>query len=572
MATLAEIQAQFNKIQQGLATTGATDNSGNMAIAPGTYNPYSNTITPAQMTPVNPITIAPPPTDLTNYPAIVAGSAQDLQNQATTAQAQLDAQNAAALKQNTDIANMQSLLGGQQAETNALYASSGVNDIAQQLKDLATQATNVGLQSTQANLTLEGNAAGKYVTTSFLGRQQQEVTRQAAIKTLQLSQQSNILQGNYQAAKDAADQIISAKYGQMEADIKAKQTQLNGLRDYVLTPAQEKQKTAQQALLKKQQEDIDKKKADDTARQNLMIEVAKNGVTDPTILSSISNAKTIDEAILSAASSLKKVDTQVVKLDNGSTILIDSNTGKTIKYLGGAKPSDNITIPTNAPENVKGLASIGNLVGGFSSVNAQKMFAKNIQDLSAKGDEKGLAEKIVGQTLANIPDTDQRKKATGAFLLSQQLTGLQKLLDDYDAKGGNTNIFKGKTQEIQNKLGFLGDKDLAGIGVQILNQLDNLARTRTGAVISPSEEELYKRLLPDIGKVKELNDVTISALKTSLMTDVENNFRYNLTTDGLNMIKGTLPEVFDATDEFLNSFSTDNINKNQDNQSFFNGL
>ena len=568
----------------GIAKANNTDISSLLKLNPNITDPNkiyagqdlnlsSPLITTDQITPTTPIKIPETTGDTTNYPAIVAGSSADLQAQADKAQKSLDE----ATKAQSDTSNSNSTAsqilalmgeqGGLAADTASAYDASGATALSEQLSKLNREAQNLNLENQAKNLALENQGAD--ITVGGLQRSQEANNRETAIKALTLSQQSNIAQGDYLAAKDKADRIISLKYAPIEAKLATLKQQYEFNKD-TLTALDKKKTEALAASLKKQEQELADSKAKEQNIQNLMLEVAKNGVTDPDILKSIGSAKTIDEAIQLAAPSLKTTSTDIVKLDNGNTILIDKNTGKVIKSFGGAKPVEGVTSVTEStPEQIKGLASIGSLIGGFSSVNAQKMFLKNVDDLVKKGDERGLAEKVIGQSLANIADGDQRKKATGGFLLSQQLTSLGQLLNDYRAKNGNTNIFKGKIQDINQKLGLVGDPELANIGTQILNQLDNLARTRTGAVISPSEEKLYARLLPSIGKVGELNDAVIKGLKTSLMTDVENNLRFTITTDGLNMVKGTLPELFDHNDTFLNSFSSENINKNLNSQSYW---
>ncbi len=195
-----------------------------------------------------------------------------------------------------------------------------------------------------------------------------------------------------------------------------------------------------------------------------------------------------------------------------------------------------------APEG--SVAQIANLVGGFSSVNAQKIFLNAINKLAKQGKEKAVAEKIVGQSLDNIADSENRKRTTAGFKISQQLTRLGGLLDQYEAAGGETGLISGNIQKIKQKLGQIGDSKLANLGTQMLDTLDQLARARTGAVITETEEAFYKRLLPTPDKVGALNKELINGLRDSLMADVESQLRFNITEDGLNMVKQQLPDIF----------------------------
>lgn len=468
-----------------------------------------------------------------------------------------------------DISKLMTDLLGKTADTQAANETSGLNAVTKQLNELNAQAQSLNREAQAIPLQTQERNANTGATDVGIAPQNTSVLRNNAIKALSIAQQTDVASANYVAAKDKAQQIIDLKYKPLEELLAIKKQQYEFNKD-TLTSIDKKRTESLNIALKKEERDLAEKKNLQDTYSKLAIDGGDAQLSSK-ITALNPDSPTFKDELAGLQGQIKqKLNLDTIKVGD-NTLLIDKNTGKVIKNFGVGQ-SDSSDILKSAPEEIKGLASIGELVGGFSSVNAQKMFTKNIKDLALKGDEKGLAEKIVGQTLANIPDSEMRKKATGGFLLSQQLTGLQKLLNDFEAKGGKTNIITGKTQDIQQRLGLLGDPDLANIGTQILNQLDNLARTRTGAVISPSEEKLYARLLPSIGKTGELNKATIDGLKTSLMSDVENNLRYNLTSDGLNVIKASLPEIFDYNDNFLNSFSTENINKNLDNASFFKAL
>lgn len=79
------------------------------------------------------------------------------------------------------------------------------------LNVLQAELEGITAQAKQAQLQLEQQAAGKDVTTTFLGRQQQEITRQAAIKALPLQAeilaQQAIVQNNTNLLTAAQDKV-----------------------------------------------------------------------------------------------------------------------------------------------------------------------------------------------------------------------------------------------------------------------------------------------------------------------------------------------------------------------------
>lgn len=401
---------------------------------------------------------------------------------------------------------------------------------------------------------------------------QGDATMYRALKTAEqgvLTARQMALQGNLALASEEVERAVATKYAPFKERIATWEKMSTAIQPY-LDSAEKKRLNVQNLKKDLAIKEIEKAEATEKDIEKLKLDyVIKTG--DNRFGSK--KYESIGEALTDMAEGLKKVDTSVVKLDSGATLLIDSNTGKTIRNLGGAKPTEGtITFPKNTPEQIKGLASVGSLVGGFSSVNAQKMFLKNVGDLVSQGNEKALAEKIIGQSLANLPDADTRKRVMGGFGIAKDLTRLQGLLNQYEASGGNTGFIKGNVQDIQQKFGQVGDPKLVSIGTQILNTLDNIVRQRTGAALTESEEKFYRKILPGTNKVGELNTALIDGLKTSLLVDVENNLVNNITTDGFSLVKSSLPDVFDNNDTFLNSFSGENLNKNLDNASFWKGL
>jgi hypothetical protein len=116
----------------------------------------------------------------------------------------------------------------------------------------------------------------------------------------------------------------------------------------------------------------------------------------------------------------------------------------------------------------------------------------------------------------------------------------------YVAGGGDVGLFKGTTEQVRNKVGNLGNKQMASLGIAMLDTLDQLARDRTGAVISASEEKFYDRLLPSTRKSAELNQAVINGLRSSLTSDLNSMLRFQLTGTGFNSIEPYLGFQLDS--------------------------
>lgn len=127
----------------------------------------------------------------------------------------------------------------EQAAYNTAYANSGVAGKQQAVSDLTAQLNSAVAEAGVASKTLESQAGGKDVTTAFLDRQQQEVSRQSAIKVLPIQAQLAAAQGNLQFAQTQFDNTFKLISEDASNQYKYQQS----LRDAVFSFATEQQKT-----------------------------------------------------------------------------------------------------------------------------------------------------------------------------------------------------------------------------------------------------------------------------------------------------------------------------------------
>ena len=258
-------------------------------------NPVNNTAIPIKdinsvpqvFTPtptVNPFDYAAPATQVQND---IFGGVQNAQNQVN----QLTEQ---AKQKSSSIATLESLLGNKSQETVNLYDTTGVTNLYNQLSDLNAQATGLKNEAAAIPIQVQQQALGQGVTDRGIAPIETARLRDNALKALSLGQQYAIVSGNYDKAKNYADQFITAKYSQIEANINARKTDLAALEKYDLTPAQTKLLNAQNAAIKKQEQDLADKKAKDKAISDMLINASSQGAPS-TLLERAKLAKTPTE-------------------------------------------------------------------------------------------------------------------------------------------------------------------------------------------------------------------------------------------------------------------------------------
>lgn len=313
---------------------GTSTNSATANLNAGSYivpTTNTNVITSSSIQPITtPVPLASNNVDTSSYTSKINSVASDLANGVNVAQQNVDALNSKGKSESDAIANLQSLLGGKVADTNKIYNEKGVTDLYNQLSDLNAQATGLKNEATAIPIQIQNEFKGTGATDAGVAPITSSRLRDNALKALSLGQQASIASAQYDKAKNYADQIIDAKYSQIEADIKSKLTNLSALKDFELTPAQEKLRLAQEQKTKAEQAQLDVKKELEKNINSLLIEAQKNNAS-PDVINKIKNSTSFADAIANAGTSLSSPDNEIVKLGDNQAYLIDKKTGKVIK-------------------------------------------------------------------------------------------------------------------------------------------------------------------------------------------------------------------------------------------------
>src|SRR3990167_404328 len=546
-----------------------------------------STITPQSLTPA--VAATPTIASETPVPSITGGQATiDANIKTLTPEVTPDSSTSLFDKyikelQGTEQPSAQSLYGSLESQSGISGFKTGANEAAQaesvaqqefdainaQIAGLNAEAQGVPIQ-TQENIA----AGGANVKKAGVAPQNTAALRNIALRAIPLQYQGLMAQAKLAGAQRKtalAQSILTQAQNHLDKIFGFQLADANNKYD-----ARIKNIDAAYAFADKQDQNrlADKKAtlASNNSQYNAFIQDIRNSTDkatanfQPDIAIKIAQlAGTIDTASKTFMQDFKKVNDQLSVLtgqlvQQGKYTIGEDAAGNKVEYqlgpqgnvissrvLSSKGDGNDVNVPTGSTPELKNLSQTAGLISGFSSDKARASFMKSVNPLIQQGNSKALAEKIIGQTLANIPDADTRKRTIGGFTIAQSLSRLSGLLNEYENAGGETGFFSGNIQKLYEKVGQVGDPALAGLGVQILNTLDVLARSRTGAVITESEEELYNRMLPSTDKVGELNTVVSDSLRESLMFDVASQLRFNITEDGYNQVKNALPDVFNPT-------------------------
>lgn len=245
--------------------------------APAKVGGSASTITSEQMKGITPVPLATPTNKAADYTSSITQVAADLAAQNTLAQQEADRLRNEGKSQSKEVAAMQALLGGRAGFEAQTYEAQGVNKVYNQIADLNAQATGLLNEAKAIPIQIQNEFKGTGATDAGVAPIETARLRDNALKALSLGQQAAIANAQYDKAKNYADQLVNAKYDQIQADITAKLTNLQALKDFDLSPAQEKARLAREERLKAEELANEDKRTNEKALSDLVIKAIAQG-------------------------------------------------------------------------------------------------------------------------------------------------------------------------------------------------------------------------------------------------------------------------------------------------------
>jgi len=215
----------------------------------------------------------------------------------------------------------------------------GVPQAEQNVMELQAQVNALRNEANIIPLQIQQEAMGRGITAAGAAPLQAAKLRENAIQALSLNSFLYAAQGQLALAQDNADRAVEAEMAPIQREIDMLREFLDLNKDDLTR--EDKKKADQLAIdLDERQRLLDIQAAEKTAIYDIGISAAP--FVDAQTLNQIQKAGSKEEAIQIAAGAGAftqgvKINSDVVKLDNGDTIIINKDTGEVIKNLGGRK-------------------------------------------------------------------------------------------------------------------------------------------------------------------------------------------------------------------------------------------
>ena len=355
---------------------------------------------------------------------------------------------------------------------------------------------------------IKAQTAGE--TTSFGNAQIAQIERDRTVKALQLNSFLYAANGNLATAQDMADRAVSAQFAPMEEEIKYLEKFIELNKDD-LSREDKKRADALTIQLNERKRILDEQKAERTAINNIAIEAAKNGA-DAVTLNKIGKATTQEEALGNAGEFLGAEH----KLALQTKQLAERQFTESVRQFNLKFAQDQSKIeaekgidPAQLVAYGQQYASTGKIPTGIpkGSFGAISAYAKELPK------ENGA---IVDKNTGTAPDAAETLiNGMAAIYSAVDLAKQLKQLDE-ERITGITSATLGKV------FGSADQQRYVDLKQQIT---DLLARARTGAAMTASEEKFYGDMLP--GRIGQVGFGLFGA-NTGVRID---NFISNLSND-----------------------------------------
>lgn len=448
-----------------------------------------------------------PPVDTTNYNAMVAGNVPPPPAPTPVATPETD-------KAKGLLASIEKALGltsGKTAYVQQQDDLAGVTALNTRQKELAGQLTALNNEAQAKSLKSEDRLAPTFA----IRGEQAQIERGRAVKSLSISSEYALNAGQLETAKANAQRAVDLKYKDEEDKIE-KNTKLLALYAPFMSAEQTAKATEATRLNEEKKTELADKKKQQTDVINAAQEAAKNG--DPIASGIAAEALRLDPNSSTFTKDLADLQTKIKATTDPSKIL-----DLQYKQLQIAKLKQD-------------LATSG--VGGQ---DADTLIAYANQYASTGAIPTGLPKGTLG-TIANLakelPKTNGEIVDNNTNIRSGKLTSTQ--IDAYSALKDLSN----KLDDAKVLFDDLHTGIIAGtIGSALPSQkkqaydtlrgeiTDLLARARTGAAISATEEALYKSKVPSTFNntffLGTSGDTKLSGLKSSIEGKLDAGLKAN---------------------------------------------
>lgn len=251
------------------------------------------------------------------------------------------------------------------------------NALRESLQAPTAELNAVLAKQQQDLLQLRATGAQEGVTEAVYGQQQNAVNYAAAVRALPLQASIANIQGQIELAQDYLSELVTVKTEQIKRKYEYNKQLFNSISGLI----DKEDERSYQELKTKNDREYKTQTELEAFKGDLMMESMKNGAP-ASVINRINNSSDRNSAIQAAGRFIASPDTQLTRLDNGDTVLVNTRNGQIISNIGGKREAE--VQPGENPQLYSGLSTgtataVRSLVSKYGSEPTIQNFA-TIQD------------------------------------------------------------------------------------------------------------------------------------------------------------------------------------------------
>jgi len=155
-----------------------------------------------------------------------------------------------------------------------------------------------------------------------------------------------------------------------------------------------------------------------------------------------------------------------------------------------------------------------------------------LDDALGTNDPKNVQDYLKKIAIDNAPGgSNQAQKIMGEERTLELVGEIGEDLKEFERLGGDTNIFAGTEQRVKEKIGTVGEAELAKIANKIQIAIVNYRKAISGAAFNELEQIEYREIFPSTTSTAELNSSKIGSLSDVFQGDVDFFYSFSMGRD-----------------------------------------
>lgn len=165
------------------------------------------------------------------------------------------------------------------------------------------------------------------------------------------------------------------------------------------------------------------------------------------------------------------------------------------------------------------------MLGASEGISQKSM--DYIDDLVSEGDVEGVKSQLKRLSLTQAT-ADQKNNVVGMDTTVKLLNNIRNDFSVMEKMGYDTGFVKGSIENIMSRVGQVSNPDARRLATTIALALIEYRRAMTGVQFGMKEHGEYKKIFPDIDKVKDLNMANLDALERTFNVKLDNFYSLSM--------------------------------------------